>query len=177
MYQLRLRDVGWLILVPALFGGLLLFGGAATLDSPRETPSCYENTSPYLEPSQRCVREYREVIASRGTERETAIQLMWIGGGILSVLGVVVLFVARRSRPEPDLDVRGGAQPIERNDRPGSPAPHAPDDFRLLLLMSGSRETAESLIALERRRLPRADRATLIAKAIERLRRDRDRQG
>ncbi|MGK8491627.1 hypothetical protein [Nocardia asiatica] len=175
-----MRDVGWLILVPALFGGLMLFGGLAALESPREAPSCYE-TSTQSGPSPQCVREHKKVVADRRTERDTAIQLVVAGGVILGVLGVGLVFMGRRSRPGPESDIRGrGAQPIVRRHPPASPAPPSPpgpDDFRLLLLMSGSRETAESLIAFERKLLPRADRATLIAKAIERLRRDRDRQG
>ncbi len=69
-----------------------------------------------------------------------------------------------------------GAHPAPR------PAPSssdsAPDDFRLLLTMvMGNNATAERLIAYERENLPGADRATGMAKAIERLRRDRQRPG
>jgi hypothetical protein len=68
----------------------------------------------------------------------------------------------------------------------GGPAPRpaptsptvAPDDLHALLTMvMGNNATAERLIAYERENLPGADRATWIAKAIERLRRDRERQG
>ncbi|MGQ4617541.1 hypothetical protein [Nocardia sp. R7R-8] len=51
-----------------------------------------------------------------------------------------------------------------------------PDNFRLLLSMvGGDTATAQRLIEYERRRYPAADRATLIAKAIETLQRDRGR--
>ncbi|MEV5652442.1 hypothetical protein AB0L57_29695 [Nocardia sp. NPDC052254] len=44
-------------------------------------------------------------------------------------------------------------------------------------MVMGNRATAERLIAYEQDTLPGADRATAIAKAVERLRRDRERQG
>lgn len=70
---------------------------------------------------------------------------------------------------------RGGAA---AGPAPMSPPQTTADDFQLLLTMvMGNHATAERLIAFERGKIPGADRATWIAKAIERLRRDRDRQG
>ncbi|SUD48279.1 Uncharacterised protein [Nocardia otitidiscaviarum] len=63
--------------------------------------------------------------------------------------------------------------------RPVSTVPVAtPDGFQVLLRMvMKDHAAAERLIAYERGKLPGADRATCIAKAVERLRRDRERQG
>ncbi len=52
------------------------------------------------------------------------------------------------------------------------------DDYRQLLSMvMGNSTTADRLIEYERRKSPTADRDTLIASAIEQLRRDRKHQG
>ncbi|GAB2662599.1 hypothetical protein [Nocardia goodfellowii] len=54
----------------------------------------------------------------------------------------------------------------------------AADDFPLLRTMvMGSTATAERLIAFEQKKTPIADRETLIANAIDTLRRDRHRHG
>ncbi|MGW0246643.1 hypothetical protein ACWDYH_08385 [Nocardia goodfellowii] len=55
---------------------------------------------------------------------------------------------------------------------------HTADDFPLLRTMvMGSTATAERLIAFEQKKTPIADRKTLIANAIDTLRRDRHRHG
>ncbi|MCP9619640.1 hypothetical protein FOH10_09350 [Nocardia otitidiscaviarum] len=81
---------------------------------------------------------------------------------------------------------------LAENRRPGTrrPAPRpasrpaptvpvaTPDEFQVLLTMvMKDHAAAERLIAYERGKLPGADRATCVAKAVERLRRDRERQG
>ncbi|MFE6860051.1 DUF6585 family protein [Nocardia sp. NPDC057668] len=69
-------------------------------------------------------------------------------------------------------------RPAARRESASQPPAPAPDDFRALLTMvAGSTATAERLIAYEREKLPGADRATWVTKALERLRRDRERHG
>ncbi|MEU1205121.1 DUF6585 family protein [Nocardia sp. NPDC005825] len=58
-------------------------------------------------------------------------------------------------------------------DSPASPADNFPT---LLAMVIGDKTTAEALIAVERDRLPTADRATWIARAIDRLRQERERR-
>nr|WP_246461792.1 Clp protease N-terminal domain-containing protein [Nocardia transvalensis] len=57
---------------------------------------------------------------------------------------------------------------------PPAPAPAPANEFRRLLgMVMGNHATAERLIALEQRRTPSADRAVLIARAIDKLQHDR----
>lgn len=191
VYRLRglARNIAFLLAGAAILLGAALWvvGFHALRQVPRSEPVC-----PYSH--QWCVRDggdgvgnegtYEQVMADRRAEQDIAFQTLLLGvvplgGGLATML--VLMLLGRRPTPKPTLATQAPTErPNAHRHPPVSPAPtptHPPDDYRLLLLMSGSHATAESLIAFERKQLPGADRAALIAKAIERLRRDRDRQG
>lgn len=76
--------------------------------------------------------------------------------------------------------IAGDLRPGGRRAAPPAPSSTTvvPDELHVLLTMvMGNKHTAERLIAYEAERLPGEDRAAWIAKAVERLRRDRERQG
>ncbi|MFI6866163.1 tetratricopeptide repeat protein [Nocardia sp. NPDC050406] len=184
------------LLMLAAFGAILcgviavVIGTANWAREDTEAPAATTATcdGKPMKPDESCItfqngKAFRETYQDRveALERENedggGLGLVF-GGGAMIVGGLAAIVVCRSLGPRIDADTPSPATEAPRPapTAPPRPAPPAPHDYRALLaLVAGNSSTAERLIDYERRAHPNADRATLIARAIDRLAWERQR--